>query len=479
MLVVDDEESVRYSFRSVFSSDQREVVTAATAAEGLALTLRHSPEIVVLDLQLPDRTGLELFAELRQVSPRTPVVFITAHGTTQAAIEAMKQGAFDYLIKPLDLDRLTQVIERAFEAARMMRIPAVVPDLDLGDQIVGRSAVMQEMCKSIGRMAPQDVNVLILGESGTGKELVARALYRHSRRAEANFLAINCAAIPETLLESELFGHEAGAFTGAVRRRIGKFEQCHGGTLFLDEIGEMSHAVQAKLLRVVQEQRFERVGGTETMAVNVRILFATNQDLPRLVGEGHFRKDLFYRLNAVSLQVPPLRQHIEDVPELAHYFLFRFNRDLNLDFRGFAPEVIERLQQHDWPGNVRELQGAVQQAMLNASGHLILLEFLPASLSAVERSASPERPGEVRAELEAFIDKLLAENQDHLHERALAALERVLFTKVLQATHGNQARASELLGLNRATLRHRLRTLKLAVDKVPVDIDTKERDEPA
>ena len=377
LLVIDDEESVRYSFRSIFSGGRgTTVLTAASGLEGLSLMRAENPEVVVVDLQLPDRSGLDVFAEIQALAPKKPVIFITAHGTTQTAIEAMKRGAFDYLVKPVDLERLSQVIERAFEAAHLMSVPAILPPETAPDQIVGRSAVMQEMCKAIGRIAPQDVNVLILGESGTGKELVARALYSHSRRADKPFLAVNCAAIPEQLLESELFGHEAGAFTGATRRRIGKFEQCGGGTLFLDEIGDMPASLQAKILRVLQEQQFERIGGNETIQTHVRVLAATNQDLSKLIAEGRFRKDLFYRLNAVTIQVPPLRLRLQDVAELAHYFLFKFNRELGMDLRGFAPEVLERFQAFDWPGNVRELQGAIKQAMLNASGHLIVPEFL-------------------------------------------------------------------------------------------------------
>src|SRR5262245_60446919 len=257
LLLIDDEESVRYSFRCIFSEEGITVLTAATAAEGLALFTEQAPDVVVLDLQLPDRSGLDLFRELHDLAPKTPVVFITAHGTTQTAIEAMKGGAFDYLVKPLDLERLSGVLDRAFEAARLMAVPAVLPEEVQGDTIVGRTPVMQEMCKAVGRVAPQDVNVLITGESGTGKELVARALYHHSPRADQPFLAINCAAIPETLLESELFGHERGAFTGADRRRIGKFEQADGGTLFLDEIGDMTPATQAKVLRRSEEHTSE------------------------------------------------------------------------------------------------------------------------------------------------------------------------------------------------------------------------------
>jgi nitrogen regulation protein NR(I) len=474
LLVIDDEESVRYSFRSVFGGDRTEVLTAATAAEGLDKFRRLEPDVVVLDLQLPDGSGLDVFRQIHEGSPKRPVIFITAHGTTQTAIEAMKGGAFDYLVKPLDLDRLSQVLERAFEAARLMTVPAVLPEEEPRDQIIGRTPIMQEMCKAIGRIAPQEVNVLILGESGTGKELVARALYHHSRRAGKPFLAINCAAIPEGLLESELFGHEEGAFTGATRRRIGKFEQCAGGTLFLDEIGDMPLALQAKILRALQEQRFERVGGSETIQTHARILVATNQDLQQLVAAGRFRKDLFYRLHEVTIRVPPLRERMEDIAELANYFLFRFDRELGLDLRGFAPEVLERFQQYSWPGNVRELQGVIKQAMLNASGHLVLPEFLPAYLlqpaaAAVETPAAGDT-----FDLAALIETLLPKANGRLYEQVIAAVERILFARVLQMTHGHQAQASEILGLNRSTLRHRLRTLGLTVDRVLTETPKKD-----
>ena len=468
LLVIDDEESVRYSFRRIFTAEGAQVLTAGTAAAGLELARRQTPDVVVLDLQLPDRSGLDVFRDLHAGAPRRPVIFVTAHGTAETAIEAMKGGAFDYLVKPLDLDRLTQVIDRAFAAARLMSVPTVLPADDDTDRIVGRSAVMQEMSKLIGRVAPQDVNVLILGESGTGKELVARALYQHSRRADQPFLAINCAAIPEALLESELFGHEKGAFTGADRRRIGKFEQVGGGTLFLDEIGDMPLPLQAKILRVLQEQQFERVGGSETIRAPVRVLAATNQDLPRLVADGQFRKDLYYRLQGVTIQVPPLRDRLEDVAELAHYFLFRFDRELGMDLRGFVPEVLDRFQQYPWPGNVRELQGVVKQAMLNASGHLIVPEFLPDFLS---RSTAPETPtpGEL-PDIVGLVEGLLPTAAGDLHAQVIAAVERVLFPRVLQHTHGNQSQACEILGLHRSTLRHRLRALGLA----PGEKDRKE-----
>ncbi len=466
LLVVDDEKSVCFSFRHAFEDDDVRVLTAYTGAEGLSLVEEHGPDVVVLDLQLPDRSGLEVFREIKCRDAKRPVIFLTAHGTTETAIEAMKQGAFDYLVKPVALDRLSQLLARAFETARLMRVPALLPTEESGDRIVGRSPVMQEMCKAIGRIAPQDVNVLLLGESGTGKELIARALYQHGRRADQPFLAINCAAIPEALLESELFGHEQGAFTGADRRRLGKFEQCDGGTLFLDEIGDMALPLQAKILRVLQEQCFERVGGNETVRTRARVLAATNQDLEKLAAEGRFRKDLYYRLKGVTIRVPPLREHPEDVAELAHYFLFRFNRELGKDFRGLAPEALELLQGYRWPGNVRELQGVLREAMLHASGHVLAAEFLPDELRRRQGTAGGPEAGSPAAALGDWIDSLLLAGCGDLHGRAVEALERVLLTRVLRHTQGHQTRASEVLGISRNTLRQKMRSLGFVIDKV-------------
>lgn len=467
LLVIDDEESVRYSFRCVYQSESVEVLTAETAAEGWQQLQEHQPDVVLLDLQLPDRSGLELYQDIRTLDAKRPVIFVTAHGSADTAIEAMKQGAFDYLVKPVNLETLTPVLERALAAARLMRAPAVLPAEELsGDQIIGSSRAMQEMCKLIGRLAPQDVNVLILGESGSGKELVARALYQHSRRGARPFLVINCAAIPETLLESELFGHEKGAFTGAHQRRIGKFEQCDGGTLFLDEIGDMPPLLQAKMLRLLQEQRFERLGGNETLQTQVRILAATNQDLDQRVASGRFRADLYYRLKVVTITVPPLRERRDDIPELAHYFLFRFNRELDMDLRGLAAETLEILQAYSWPGNVRELQGVLKQAMVNASGHVLLPEFLTDNL----RGQAPAVPAPIplgeMPELRTLIGGLLEGGEVNIYSQVLAAVERVLLPVVLQHTHGHQQQASERLGISRATLRHKLRVLGLAVDRI-------------
>jgi two-component system nitrogen regulation response regulator GlnG len=469
LLIVDDEEPLCYSFRYVLSGDGVEVRTAGTAAEGWELLQAEGADVVVLDLQLPDRSGLELFQDIRKNDAKCPVIFLTAHGTADTAIEAMKHGAFDYLVKPVDLERFSQILARAFEAARLMRVPALLPAEGGSDRIIGRSSVMQEMCKAIGRIAPQDVNVLILGESGVGKELVARALYQHSPRSGKPFLAINCAAIPETLLESELFGHEKGAFTGADRRRIGKFEQCDGGTLFLDEVGDMPPALQAKMLRVLQDQHFERLGGQETLQTHVRVLAATNQNLARLVEEGRFRRDLYYRLSAVKIEVPPLRARPGDLEELAHYFLFHFAREMGLDVRAFAPEALELLRLHPWPGNVRELQGAIKQALLAATGHLLLPESLPPELrqpAAAAPTAAPSVAG-----LEGLVDTLIRQGGGNLYDEAVAALERVLLPRVLRHTQNHQARACELLGISRNTFRQKLRALGLSLERTLNEAD--------
>ena len=464
LLVVDDEPAIRYSFGKLFTAPDTTVLTAGTLADARTLHAEERPDVLVLDLQLPDGSGLAFFDEIRAADPRRPVVFITAHGTADTAIEAMKRGAFDYLTKPLDLGKLTDLLGAAFEAARLMRTPAALPGEADGDRIIGRSPAIQAMCKAIGRVAAQDVNVLIEGESGTGKELVARAIYQHSRRAGKPFLAINCAALPESLVESELFGHEQGAFTGAHRQRIGKFEQCDGGTILLDEIGDMPLPVQAKMLRLLQEQTFERVGGNNSVATDVRVIAATNKNLERSIETGAFRNDLYYRLKVVTVSVPALRDRAEDIPELAHHFLGRFNRDMGRDVRAFAPEMTDRLRTHTWPGNVRELQGVVRQAILNTPGQVIGIDAWPSATSAP--SAANPLPG---FDLADRIESLLGDGQPKVYDRVMADVERELLTRALRRTRGHQAQASDLLGINRTTLRTKLREYGIAFDKVVTD----------
>jgi len=473
ILLIDDEETIRYSFQRVFASEQTQVVCAGTSRDGLDAWRQGKPDVVVLDLQLPDGTGLEVYRQIRAANSKVPVIFITAHGTTETAIEAMKGGAFDYLVKPVDLSRMTTVLERALEAARLMRVPAVLPSEDAGDRIVGRSPAIQEMSKNLGRIAPQDVNVLVQGESGTGKELVARALYHHSRRADRTFLAINCAAVAEHLLESELFGHEVGAFTGATRRHIGRFEQSDGGTLFFDEIGDMSLPLQAKLLRVVQEQRFERVGGSETIQTDVRLLAATNQDLDTLVQRGRFRADLYYRLKAVTIHVPPLRDRPGDVAELASYFLFRFNRKLGLDFRGFSPDALVILEGYHWPGNVRELMGVLQHAMLHGSGHILTADLVEGQLGA-SRAVLETGTDRVGLGLDHVAHQVMTSQDTDWLGTLQAEVERRLIRHALQTTGGHLTRASGRLGINRATLRTKMRQYGITLDTSVAEPDDDE-----
>jgi two-component system, NtrC family, nitrogen regulation response regulator GlnG len=465
LLVIDDEPAVGYSFRRVFATAGVDVATAQTGAAGVERFRADGPDVVVLDIRLPDRGGLDVFRELRQIDPRRPVVVITAHGTTDTAIEAMKEGAFEYLLKPVDFARMREVIGRAFETARLQSVPARLPEDSPPDRLIGRSPAVAELSKLIGRFAPQDVNVLILGESGSGKELVARAIHEHSRRADRPFLTINCAAVPEDRLESVLFGHEAGAFAGADRRRIGKFELAHGATLFLDEIAELIPAAQAKLLHVLQDRQFERVGGSQLVQAEARVLAATNADLERMVADGRFRKDLYYRLRDVTLRVPPLRERGSDVAELAHHFLFRCNREMGLDFRGFAPEVLELFEVYPWPGNVRELHGAIKQAMLAGPGHLVLPDALPPELRAWKAGSVCPPPPAAAGDLDGLIAEALAAEAGAVYDRVIRAVEARLLPAALLRTHGNQAQASELLGLHRATLRHKLRALGLSLEK--------------
>jgi two-component system nitrogen regulation response regulator GlnG len=343
-------------------------------------------------VRLPDLSGLEVYQRLREMDARIPVVFITASTTADTAIEAMRQGAYDYLFKPLDLQQLWAVVGQALELGRLIQEPVAVPEAppgeDHGDAIIGSCPAMREVYKAIGRVADQNVIVLITGESGTGKELVARAVYQHSARAKAPFLAINCAAIPENLLESELFGHEKGAFTGADRRRIGKFEQVSGGTLFLDEIGDMPQATQGKILRLLQDQTFERVGGNETIRTDVLLIAATHRDLKAWFEEGKFRPDLYYRLSVFTIHLPPLRERGDDLPLLVRHYLRRFSRELGRDLHEITPEALERLRRHSWPGNIRELQSVLKQALLQATGNVLIPGFLPESLADVAAPAA-------------------------------------------------------------------------------------------
>ncbi len=476
LLVVDDEPSILHFFRRAFPGPDVTLRTATSAAEGLEQVTGDRPEVVILDINLPDASGLETFRRIHAIDPRIPIIFITGHGTTATAIEAMRLGAYEYLLKPLELDQLSDLVERAFAISRLMRVPAVIPEggeeRDDADALLGRCPPMQDVYKAIGRVAPQDVTVLILGESGTGKELVARAIYHYSNRAREPFLAVNCAAIPETLLESELFGHEKGAFTGADRQRVGKFEQASGGTLFLDEIGDMTPLTQTKILRVLQGQEFERVGGNTPIRADVRVIAATNRDLEKMVAEGTFRGYLYYRLNVYAIRLPPLRARGDDLPLLAEYFVRQFSRELKKDVRGIAPQAMELLRAYAWPGNVRELQSVIKQALLQTTGPVVLPEFLPAALHGrTKGTGGPGERGFDYGGLTAFIRDQLRAGSTTLYSDYQALADKHLLTEVLRHTGGNLSQASRLLGITRATLRTKLSALGIPVERPATNED--------
>jgi two-component system nitrogen regulation response regulator GlnG len=470
LLLVDDETDVQYSFRRIFDSPEIEIGTANSGEEALKIIPKFKPDLVLMDVRMGGMTGLETLRKLRLVDAKLPVIMMTAYGTTQTAIEAMKLGAYDYLLKPFDVPKLKEIVVNALKAARdMKRVVSYQPlleseDYDLG--VVGRSEPMQRVFKLIGQLAGSDATALITGESGTGKELVARAIYHHSRRSDKPFLAINCAAIPENLLESELFGHEKGAFTGANVQRIGKFEQCNGGTIFLDEIGDMSLPTQTKILRVLQNGSFERVGGNQPVSVDVRVIAATNKPLEQAVAEKQFREDLFYRLNVVRVQIPALRDRAADIPLLINYFLRKFAQAQKQQPKSISQSALEALQHHQWPGNVRELENVVQRAIVVAKGDAILEHDLPAEVTGSNRPAAAAAPASSSApaaqatadlnDVPAIARALFRWARQDPKRKIIATIERELIIAALAETGGNQVQASKLLGITRATLRKRV-----------------------
>src|SRR4051794_13910166 len=469
LLLIDDDLALTpEQVRQAFPAPAHTVAVACTGAAGLEHVRARPPDVILLDLRLPDQSGLDVYRQIRVLDARIPVIFVTMAKTADAAIEAMRQGAYDYLFKPLDPHQLRRVVAEALEVARRMRQPAVVAetalDPDVDGAIVGRCPAMGEVYKAIGRVAAQDVPILITGESGTGKELVARAVYQHGPRARAPFLALNCAAIPENLLESELFGHEKGAFTGADRRRIGKFEQCNGGTLLLDEVGDMPLATQAKMLRVLQEQAFERVGGNETIRTDVRLIAATHRDLKAWSEEGKFRPDLYYRLGVFTIHLPPLRERDDDLLMLVQYYLRRFNRELGREVREVTPEGLERLRGYPWPGNVRELQSVLKQALLKASGPVLLPAFLPEPLGGAGGAAPAPPAAEPGVETFVIRQRVGSDVRD-LYAETHRQVDRLLLSRVLEHTRGNLVQAALLLGIARQTLRLKLRDLGLSVTR--------------
>lgn len=470
LLLIDDEADVRYSFQRIFDAPDIELTTASSGEEGLRLIPKIKPDLVLMDIRMGGMSGIETLKQLRKTEPKLLVILMTAYGTTQTAIEAMKYGAYDYLLKPFDVPKLKQIVTAALKAARdMKQVVSYEPLLQVEDYelgIVGRSEPMQNVFKLIGQLAASDATALITGETGTGKELVARAIYHHSSRSERPFLAINCAAIPEQLLESELFGHEKGAFTGATQQRIGRFEQCNKGTIFLDEIGDMTPATQTKILRVLQSGTFERVGGNTPIRVDVRVIAATNKQLEQAVAAKEFREDLFYRLNVVRLQLPALRERRDDIPLLINYFLKKFAQERQ-DHRpkSISAAALKALENYDWPGNVRELENVIHRALVVAKGDAILPEDLPTDVAAprvavgpvtTAAKLTPQPTGEGDETLASLAGQLFQWARKQPARKIIPAVERELIIQALKETNGNQVHAAKLLGITRATLRKRL-----------------------
>jgi two-component system nitrogen regulation response regulator GlnG len=473
LLLIDDDRDVHYAFQRSFDSPEIELTTAPSGEEGLRIIPKLKPDLVILDNRMgAGMTGLETLRRIRQFDSKLLVILMTAYGTTQTAIQAMKLGAYDYLLKPFDVPKLKEVVLNALKAAREMREgtrynfepggrPLLQPE-DLESEIVGQSAPMREVFKLIGQFASTDTTVLITGESGTGKELVAKAIWQHSDRNKGPFVAMNCAAIPEQLLESELFGHERGAFTGAVNQRVGKFEQCKGGVIFLDEIGDMTPPTQTKILRVLQSRKFERVGGNASIDADVRVIAATNKVLEQAVAAGEFREDLFYRLHGVRIHMPPLRERKDDIPLLVRYFLHKLAVRESAQAKSIASSAMRALERYHWPGNVRELESLLRRVCVVAQGDVVLSKDLPPEINGGVAATGPVLSAEAVtseggvSDLSAVARQLFQWARRDPKLKIIPAVERELVIQALKETEGNQVHAAKLLGITRATLRKRV-----------------------
>jgi nitrogen regulation protein NR(I) len=456
ILLVEDDNSIVTMLCRVLAEEGCVVQVERRGDTGLERAKDNAFDIVITDLKLPGLNGLELIRELHAARPRLPILMMTAHGTTETAIEATQSGAYDYLVKPFEMTVLIELVEQAVAASRLMSEPVEIGATGPSrSAIVGKGRAMQAIYKEIGRTAAKPVGVLIRGETGTGKELIARAIYQHSDRANAPFVAINCAAIPETLLESELFGHERGAFTGAESRRIGRFEQANQGTIFLDEIGDMTPRTQVKLMRVLQEKCLQRLGGKETIPVDVRVIAATHRDLEAAIREKHFREDLYYRISVVAIHLPPLRERKEDIPDLANFFLQKYAAEFGVKDPSIHADAVEFLQAQSWPGNVRELENVIRKVLLLAQNYTIGVEHVRAALAKTGLSAAS-----AEKTLQEYADELIGAAQRgelvDAHSRLQETAERVLFSRAMDLAGGNQARAARWLGISRLTLRKKL-----------------------
>jgi len=456
ILMIEDDASAAAALQRVLEDEGYDVAVESRGDTGLARATKEDFEVVVTDLRLPGLTGLDLVGKLHSLKPRIPIILMTAHGTTETAIEATKLGAFDYILKPFEIEEFLALLGKAVASGRLMTEPVEMGESAFThDAIIGNSRAMQEIYKEIGRVAGKPVTILIRGETGTGKELIARALYQYSERALGPFVAVNCAAIPETLLESELFGHERGAFTGADMRRIGRFEQASLGTIFLDEIGDMTLSTQSKLLRVLQEKTIQRLGGKESIPIDVRVIAATHLDLEAAIKTKKFREDLYYRLSVVVIQLPPLRQRSEDIPVLIKYFLQRHGSDFGVESPSIQSEAIDFLKNQPWPGNVRELENVVRQALLLARKYTISVEHAREIVAKLGKPATGADTT-LGAWISDFLLKARRGELDRVHGRIFEAVERELFAQAIHLAQGNQAKAARWLGVSRITMREKL-----------------------
>jgi two-component system nitrogen regulation response regulator GlnG len=465
ILVVDDEEAMRWTLEKALQRRGFEVTALGDGEAAVADAAEHDYTLVLMDLKMPRLNGFEALRRIRDRKPEQLVVLMTAYGTMRTAIDAMKEGAFDYITKPFEFDQIYAIIEKALMVGsyrhEVAYLSAEMRDRPAFGNIIGRSRPMQRVYRLIGMVAPTPLTVLIRGPSGTGKELVAQSIHHYSDRAGQPFVILNIAAVPPNLIESELFGHERGSFTGAVAQKAGKFELANQGTLFLDEIGDMGFPVQSKLLRVLEEREFYRIGGSRPVRVDVRVLAATNQDLERMVAEGRFRRDLYYRLNAVTVTLPGLGEHKEDLPLLLDYFMARFCEDLNLERKYLSSEAARLLQAYGWPGNIRELENTLKRAMVLAPTNVLLPEHFPAELrQATGADSTLERLERLLdARIGAQLERGEPERPGNLYQEVLDTFERPLLKGALRRTRGNKVRAAELLGINRNTLNKRIRLL--------------------
>ncbi|MFQ6041530.1 MAG: sigma 54-interacting transcriptional regulator [Candidatus Poribacteria bacterium] len=464
VLVIDDEEKVCWAFEQFLKDEGYKPIIANNAEEGLKKVETERPDIVILDVRLPGMDGLEALKQIKSLNPGIHVIIITAFDFFETTIKAMQLDAFDFVTKPPDLDEIREIIDRAIKAQELSQglIPPEIEPADRYqlDKLVGESSQMQEIYKLIGAITTNNVNVLIEGENGTGKELVAKAIHYNGPRKDKPFVPVNCGALPDSLLESELFGYEKGAFTGADTPKKGRFELADGGTLFLDEVSTMSSALQVKLLRVLEEQEFEPLGGTETIKVDVRIIAATNENLESLVQSGTFREDLYYRLKVISFNLPPLRERPGDIPLLVNHFLAAANLELGKQLKGLDRKAMDLLLKYDWPGNVRELENAIKRAAVLSRSDVILIEHLPPEIIAGPRKAEREASAlESALEniLNAKVKQAINQNGNNLYDDILSIVDKLLVNLVLQEVNGNQVKAAQLLGISRTTLREKIK----------------------